>query len=401
MEAERRAKAELSPLSREKAGFQQRRLTQIREVMKREHADAFLLSNPDSFGFTGFAGSVPEDREALATVTDTSVSVFARKLYEGDQRIARDVWQEVDMEYFPDGQPWQEKIQEVLQAKRARTIAVEEDNLTLAEGRILEHMGFILKPATLEQIKREKDPYEIEAIAQAAEIGDRAYAVVIDTLRERIKNGDKITESGVRDLLDGYITSQGGTPSFGTIIAFGNNAGDPHYETGDTLLREGSPLLLDFGVKKNGYCSDTTRMLWYKPTDEQRKVYKTVVAANQAALSYVEREYQQFGHVETGEIDKTARNVIASLGYPDYPHRTGHSIGKKVHEQPDIKQTAIPQFVGKGSVFTIEPGIYQGLNSTRFEQQIALIEEHGQRSVRVLTKGSAEFIDLAEDTPAL
>ena len=99
-------------------------------------------------------------------------------------------------------------------------------------------------------------------------------------------------------------------------------------------LQSGDVLLVDTGGKLHGYCSDTTRT-WVvdgKPSDEVRKVWSAVRAAQRAA--YVALRPGQ----RAGDADGAARRALAEAGfdggYSHMGHRIGHGIGTEVHEPP-------------------------------------------------------------------
>ena len=58
-----------------------------------------------------------------------------------------------------------------------------------------------------------------------------------------------------------YLMVKGGadSPSFESIIAFGENSALPHYSAGERRLRRGDNVLVDVGARYHLYCSDITR----------------------------------------------------------------------------------------------------------------------------------------------
>lgn len=96
---------------------------------------------------------------------------------------------------------------------------------------------------------------------------------------------------------------------------------------------KGDLVLFDLGVVHKGYCSDITRTVAFGDiSDEQKKIYDTVLEAQIAAVEKVK------AGVKASEIDLTARNIIREAGFGDYfPHRLGHGLGASVHEFPDYR----------------------------------------------------------------
>lgn len=116
--------------------------------------------------------------------------------------------------------------------------------------------------------------------------------------------------------------------SFDTMVLTGKNGALPHGTPGETKIKKGDLVLFDLGVVHKGYCSDITRTVAFGDiSDEQKKIYDTVLEAQIAAVEKVK------AGVKASEIDLTARNIIREAGFGDYfPHRLGHGLGASVHE---------------------------------------------------------------------
>ena len=103
-----------------------------------------------------------------------------------------------------------------------------------------------------------------------------------------------------------------------------------------------------------GYWSDCTRTVFYgdKPTQSQREIYDTVLAANRASLKAAKPG------VTCESIDVAARKVITDAGYGEYfIHRLGHGLGMEIHEHPYMVRNN-KDLLEPNMVFTDEPGIY-------------------------------------------
>ena len=86
--------------------------------------------------------------------------------------------------------------------------------------------------------------------------------------------------------------------------------------------------------------------------DEQKTVYKTVLAAQNAALEIIKEG------VLCSDVDKRARDVIKTAGYGDFfGHALGHSVGLEIHEAPNFSPKC-NEILKEGMVLTVEPGIY-------------------------------------------
>lgn len=141
--------------------------------------------------------------------------------------------------------------------------------------------------------------------------------------------------------------------AFPPIVSFGKNASEIHHSPTRKKLGKNNFLMLDYGVKVSGYCSDFTRTLFIgKPSKFQRKIYNIVLKAQLAAI----RKIKIGSNAKT--IDRAARSLIANSGYGKYyTHGTGHGVGKKIHEAPSFKPNSEDR-VPNNRVVTAEPGIY-------------------------------------------
>ncbi|CAM3750101.1 Xaa-Pro peptidase family protein [Cohnella lubricantis] len=178
-------------------------------------------------------------------------------------------------------------------------------------------------------------------------------------------------------------------PSFESIVLTGRRSALPHGVPEAVPIAAGDYLLIDIGVKVQGYCSDITRtFLMGEGTEEQERIYETVLAANQAGISAA-----KLGH-PIAAVDRAAREVIASAGYGEYfTHRVGHGFGMDIHEYPSLHGNN-ENPLEPGMLFTIEPGIYvPEIGGVRIEDDIYLREDG---TAEVLTTYPKWLIRLGE-----
>jgi Xaa-Pro aminopeptidase len=219
----------------------------------------------------------------------------------------------------------------------------------------------------IEFVRSRKDSSEIAAIRAAAGIAARA----LKQTRRYIKPG--ITENELAGMLDFQIRKLAATNSFDTIVAFGPNASRPHHQPGKRRLKQKDAVLIDFGAKYKGYCSDITRCFAVgRPTTFYKKVYDVVQQAQAAAIKMVK------AGVEISRVDAAAREVIDGSDLPVYGHGTGHGLGLEIHELPFLKAESKGRLKA-GQVITIEPGVYiPGKLGVRIEDDI-LVTETGSK----------------------
>lgn len=231
-----------------------------------------------------------------------------------------------------------------------RRVAVDEAMradfaLLLLDAMDAPHRSFA--DATLGHLRAMKDAAELDALRACARLNDGAAMAGFNALRVGM------TERDVARVIHDHYKAHGAKPEF-TIVGFGQNGAFPHHHTGDTVLVDNTPVLIDTGCRINGYPSDMTRCGWFgdTPDPEFTKVAGIVEQAVQAALDVVRPG------VVARDIDAAARGVIEAAGYgPQFVHRTGHGLGIDIHEPPYITATS-DAVLYEGNVFSIEPGIY-------------------------------------------
>ncbi len=279
--------------------------------------------------------------------------------------------------------------------KAVKRIGYEDKYLTVAAFNQFEKkLGryALLKPLgdKADGLRQVKDDKEIEYIAEAEAIGDRAFARLMldmgadaDVLGEvggevskyHVRTPiepEKTTEKQIAAKLEFYMKDEGGEGlSFETIAASGTNGAKPHAVPEDKLLKKGELLTLDFGCVYKGYCSDMTRTIAIgKVSDELKKIYDIVKNAQETALKGIRPGM-------TGkEIDSLAREVIRKEGYAKYfGHSLGHSVGLKIHEKPGFSQRE-KTVITEGMVVSVEPGIYvENLGGVRIEDLVVITKK--------------------------
>ncbi len=159
------------------------------------------------------------------------------------------------------------------------------------------------------------------------------------------------------------------------IVASGPNGASPHHDPGDRVVQAGDAVVVDFGGRLHGYCSDTTRnFVVGEPPDGYGVAMEALRAAQRAAVEAVRPG------VTAGAVDRAARDVIAAAGYGEYfIHRTGHGIGLEVHEDPYLV-AGNDVVLEIGMTFSVEPGIYlPGEWGMRIEDIVAVTPDGVER----------------------
>ena len=158
--------------------------------------------------------------------------------------------------------------------------------------------------------------------------------------------------------------------AFETIVAFGANASVPHHETGLTTLKFGDEILMDFGCRVNGYCSDITRTFLFGD-DGKHEAFKAAYAHVLRAHELVQE--QAVSGMTGTQVDAIARDYLQANGYGElFTHSLGHGVGLNIHEAPSVSIRGEKTLVD-GMVFTDEPGVYvEGEYGIRIEDTVVL-----------------------------
>jgi Xaa-Pro aminopeptidase len=231
----------------------------------------------------------------------------------------------------------------------------------------------------VESIRAIKEKEEIENISKACELADSAFKYI----KSIISPG--LSELEVAWTIEKYLRENGSqTIPFDVIVASGPNTALPHAKPSERIIQRNEPILLDFGARVNGYCSDLSRTLIYGDYDDTfQKIYNIVLGAQLTALNTVTSDM-------TGEeADKIARNIIEQADYGDFfGHSLGHGVGLVEHEKPRLGPNSGDKLINS-MVFTIEPGIYlPGWGGIRIEDTVVL--DNG--TIRILTESDKSAI---------
>ena len=330
------------------------RIARFRTLMAERGYDAAIIrNNPDLRWFTGAERTFDDETAHTAFVTQDGLWLHTDSRYYNTflTRLGPDTPWRIDMDIV-DPARW--AAARVLET-RSHTVAVE-DTLDLA---FFDDLSDECRRASVAclmprmhgdicDLRKIKDAEEIELMRHAQATTDAAF----DHICGFIKPG--LTEQQIRAELENYMLMNGADAlSFDSIIATGANGANPHAQPGETVVRKGDLIVMDYGAGYHDYHSDMTRTVCVgEASEEQRKVYDVVRLAHETCAAAAKP-----GCIGT-DIQALAVKVITDAGYGDYfKHGLGHGVGLEIHERPNFGRS-YPFPVPEGSVVTIEPGIY-------------------------------------------
>jgi Xaa-Pro dipeptidase len=224
---------------------------------------------------------------------------------------------------------------------------------------------FIDVESDIKALRMVKTPEERDGIRAAEKLNVEIW----NEAKELFRAG--MTEREMARVIRHLMIERGDGEAFETIVCVGANAAECHHRPDDTVWNGREPVLVDMGVRLNGYCSDLTRNLVPKSVRGlYRRVYALVEEANRAAIAAVKPG------MTAAKLDKVARDIIKKGGFGKcFGHSLGHGVGYEIHEAPTVSAKS-RTVLEPGMIFTVEPGIYlEGNLGVRIEDLVLVTED--------------------------
>lgn len=268
-----------------------------------------------------------------------------------------------------------EKMEEALKPLSPRTIGFDSLALDLYQKLQERISGTELKASAdlVWNMRRVKDARERKLMRKAGKLADIGMEAIREHLREGVREHEVAAEAAYAMMRNGAEDL-----AFTTIVASGSRSAYPHAGVTDRRIRKGDLVTIDMGATYREYRSDVTRtFIMGEPTEEQERIYETVLKANGTALTEI-----KVG-AKGSEVDGVARAIIEEAGYGEYfVHSLGHGVGLEVHEPPSLSKTSEDR-LEKGNVVTDEPGIYiPGFGGVRIEDTVLVTDSSPVRLTR-------------------
>ena len=339
------------------------RLARLQEELGRIGADGLLVFSSESDNrpgiqyFSGFTGSFAVlvlGRNGGRLVTDSRYFLQAEE---------ESFFPLVEME---DRDPWP-AVAQALRELDVKSLAVEDDRLTLERGRALGKIAssVVGTSGLVRRIRAVKDEEELGIMRRSARIAAEAFEAFLPAIRPGRTEAEiaadlvhEIRTRGAQQMAKGHF-----------VTASGPRGARPHGVFSERVLERGDFITMDFGAVLDGYVSDLTRTVGLgEPDPKLAEIYHIVEEARKRAVAAVSSS-------ATGrDVDRAARDFIASKGWgAHFTHSTGHGIGLELHELPVVNRLN-EERLPAGSVVTIEPGIYvEGLGGVRIEDDVIVL----------------------------
>lgn len=334
------------------------RLPTLRGKLDEAACDAFVsISPPANQYLTGFRGS-----------TSGVIVTAEQALFLCDFRYIEQAGGQVrDFEIRKVSGSLPARLGEQLSDTGVHAAAFEPESMSVDEMlRIQETFPGTLKPVPdmVSAMRRVKSEEEIDSIRAASQLAEGVLMDLLTTLEAGLP------ERELAARFEYEFKKRGASgASFDMIALFGSRTSLPHGEPGDKALEPGDVVLLDFGCRLNGYCSDLTRTYAFGsiPGDWLEDIYHLILAAQEKALEVL------CPGMRGRELDAVARDLIAGAGHGEhFGHGLGHGVGIEIHEGPRLNPES-EIILEEGMVVTIEPGVYlPGRGGVRTEDLVVI-----------------------------
>ncbi len=353
----------------------QERIARIRESLAEKQLDALMVSIQENrYYLSGFTGEDTQFDESAGFLIISGRHLILATDGRYDTQ-ARDEAPGYEVVCYQQGV--EKALPGILQPLGIRSIGFESVRLSHKNHaeyadvlqRLDPPIDLVPTDGMVESLRQIKSETEVQRTVAALRVAEKAFAEVLQTLRPGM------TEKAVAWSMEKAMREGGAQGlSFPVIVASGPNSALPHAIPTDRELKSGEPILFDWGVRLEEYCSDTSRtVVLGTPDDTFDTVFSTVVEARDRAIAAIR------SGVSGTAVDKIARDYIHQRGFADrFNHGLGHGTGLAIHESPRLSPIK-DQRLESGMVVTVEPGIYlPGWGGIRMENQVVVRGDHAQ-----------------------
>jgi len=218
---------------------------------------------------------------------------------------------------------------------------------------------------------------------------------IFESVTPKLRAG--MTEKEFASLVSDEMRRRALTPAWDEehcpAVFTGPDSAGAHAGPTDRPIEPGHIVNIDFGVRKDGYCSDLQRT-WYVLRPGEREAPPEVQRGFDTILKSIRDAASAIRPGKTGaDIDDVARGVVTGAGYAEYPHGTGHQIGRVAHDGGGGLSPRWERYgntpmlpIETGQCFTIEPRL------TVAGHGIATCED-----IVTVTETGAEFLSRSQD----
>lgn len=376
----------------------QEKLPIIYEAINKNKVDVWLIAGKEtsikSEPVLPVLGEI-EFNSATALIFTRQSKCLA--IVSSSDAIAYKECKEID-EVIEYGSSFEETIREVLNKLKPAKLALDScssdassDGLTYGMFRRLEKVFAVL----------DDKPEIVSAFSIVSEVRGRKTSSQIEKIRdcaikadEYLRSVPSICKKGTTSLdIFNYLHDVAYAEGYGMSwsdsqcpsVAVDPNVPAGHMGIISTPIVPGYLINIDYGVSKDGYCSDLQRM-YYVLKDGEEDAPKEVKEAFYLVRDAIEAARQFMKPGVTGfEVDQIARHMIVDMGFDSWNAALGHQVGHQTHDGGAILANRRPRYnrpelidtpLQVGNVFTLEPGVKVAAGKIGIEEDV-VITDHG------------------------
>jgi Xaa-Pro aminopeptidase len=325
------------------------RVKKLREAMTKLGARSLLISQPENVQYvTGFraVGNPPKSSWVLILGDREEVYLLvpALEYYEAEEEVEAAKVVKLSRDRITS-EGILEFLAEVRAPRPIYTDCFQDCNLMEA---LKKRLGELRSMQTIiENLRAKKDEYEVSCIKEAIKKTMKGIEKAQEVLREGMKETHLLVEIE-RALWEEDIDGL----AFDVIVASGLRSSYPHARPSAKRIERGDSVVVDVGVRVQGYCSDITRTFIVGSNREAEKALACVINVQNTVALDVKNG------VRVSDLSARARELLEYEGLHEYfLHGLGHGLGLSVHEKPTISSLS-EDILESGNVITLEPGVY-------------------------------------------
>lgn len=233
----------------------------------------------------------------------------------------------------------------------------------------------------------------------------RIVAEVLEKMREQVAPG--VTTTELDELAEAIICKYDAIPSFKgyppgsahpfpASICASVNEELVHGIPGPRVLQEGDVISIDVGAIVDGYHGDAAITL---PVGQISPQAQRLLEVTEGAL-YAGIAAARIGN-RSGDISAAIQSYVERRGYEVVREYTGHGIGQKMHEDPQVPNYGQPGKgvrLRRGMTMALEPMVLAGDSSVRvMDNHWTVVSRDGKLTAHfehsiVITDGDAEIL---------
>jgi methionyl aminopeptidase len=245
-----------------------------------------------------------------------------------------------------------------------------------------------------------KSPHEIDAMRQTG----RIVAAILEVLKKSIKPGiitKELDDLTVEELKrHGAKSSSKGYRGYPAHLCVSVNDELVHGIPGKRVLNEGDIVTVDFSAVYKGFHGDAARTVAVgKISDLARDLLVTTEEALKIGIERAD------GGSYLGDVSSAIQSFIESRGFSVVREYSGHGIGRRLHEDPNVPNFGMPgqgHVLRKGMTIALEPMVTVGDWHTKVGKDGWTVSTadgslcaHFEDTI-VITDGKAEILTVLE-----